>query len=78
MAYIYKITNLTNGKSYVGKTLSTIDERWNEHCRSVRRKRCEKRPLYSAMNKYGINNFKIEQIEECNDDIANEREKFIG
>lgn len=76
MAYIYKITNLINGKSYVGKTLSTIDERWNEHCRSVRRKSCEKRPLYSAMNKYGIDNFKIEQIEECNDDIVNEREVY--
>lgn len=76
MAYIYKITNLINGKSYIGKTLSTIDERWNEHCRAVRRKRCEKRPLYSAMNKYGIDNFKIEQIEECNDDIVNEREVY--
>ena len=76
MAYIYKITNLINGKSYIGKTLSTINERWNEHCRSVRRKCCEKRPLYSAMNKYGIDNFKIEQIEECNDDIVNEREVY--
>lgn len=76
MAYIYKITNLINGKSYVGKTLSTIDERWKEHCRAVQRKRCEKRPLYSAMNKYGINNFKIEQIEKCNDDIVNEREVY--
>ena len=76
MAYIYKITNLINGKSYIGKTLSTIDERWNEHCRSVRRKCYEKRPLYSAMNKYGVDNFKIEQIEECNDDIVNEREVY--
>ena len=76
MAYIYKITNLTNGKSYIGKTLSTIEERWREHCRDSRKKRCEKRPLYSAMNKYGIENFKIEQIEECHDDIVNEREVY--
>ena len=76
MAYIYKITNLINGKSYIGKTLLTIDERWNEHCRAVRRKRCEKRPLYSAMNKYGIENFKVEQIEECDDNVVNEREVY--
>lgn len=76
MAYIYKITNLTNGKSYIGKTLSTIEERWKEHCRDSRRERCEKRPLYSAMNKYGIESFKIEQIEECHDDVVNEREVY--
>ena len=26
--YIYKITNLTNGKVYIGKTTSSIEERW--------------------------------------------------
>lgn len=76
MAYIYKITNLINGKSYIGKTLSTIEERWKEHCRDARRERCEKRPLYSAINKYGIENFKVEQIEECDDNIVNEREVY--
>lgn len=76
MAYIYKITNLINGKSYIGKTLSTIDERWKEHCRDAYKERCEKRPLYSAINKYGIENFKVEQIEECDDNIVNEREVY--
>ena len=76
MAYIYKITNVINGKSYIGKTLSTIDERWNEHCSDSKKRKNEKRPLYSAMNKYGIDNFKIEQIEECNDDIVNGREVY--
>lgn len=76
MAYIYKITNLINGKPYIGKTLSTIEERWKEHCRDARKERCEKRPLYSAMNKYGIENFKVEQIEECCDNVVNEREVY--
>ena len=76
MAYIYKITNLINNKCYIGKTLNTIQERWREHCSDYKRRDEEKRPLYSAMNKYGIENFKIEEIEQCNEDIINDREKY--
>lgn len=76
MAYIYKITNLVNGKIYVGKTLFTVEKRWKEHCRDSIKQRNEKRPLYSAMNKCGIENFKVEQIEECSDKNINEREVY--
>ena len=75
MAYIYKITNLMNNKIYIGKTLNTIKKRWKEHCFDYLTRRGEKRPLYSAMKKYGIENFKIEEIEECPDEIISEREK---
>lgn len=68
MAYIYLITNLINNKKYVGKTTNTIKERWQEHCRDSKKKRCEKRPLYDAFNKYGIENFKIEELEYIEDD----------
>ena len=76
MAYIYKITNILNGKSYIGKTLKSIEERFQEHIRDSQKSRCEKRPLYDTMNKYGIENFKVEQIEECDDNIVNEREVY--
>lgn len=76
MAYIYKITNQINGKIYIGKTLKTIPERWKEHCLDYKRERCEKRPLYDAMNKYGVENFIIEEIEECSPDILNDRETY--
>ena len=77
MAYIYKITNSINGKVYIGKTSNTIETRWAEHKRDSRKERCEKRPLYDAMNKYGIDNFQIEEIEEVeNDEIACERESY--
>lgn len=76
MASIYKITNVINGKSYIGKTLSSIENRWKEHCSDSKKRKNEKRPLYSAMNKYGIENFKIEQIEECSDNIVDEREVY--
>lgn len=64
MAWIYLITNDINGKQYVGKTYyENIWERWKEHCRDYKKERCEKRPLYDAMNKYGIEHFHIEEIE---------------
>lgn len=76
MAYIYKITNQINGKVYIGKTLNTIQERWREHCSDYKKERCEKRPLYRAINKYGVENFTIEQVEECSPKVASEREKY--
>lgn len=75
MAYIYKITNKLNGKIYIGKTIYTIEKRWNEHKSCVLHNR-EKTPLHIAMQKYGCDNFTIEQIEECSDDIVNEKEIY--
>ena len=74
MGYIYKITNDINDKVYIGKTEFDIEKRFQEHCRDALKDRNEKRPLYNAMNKYGIEHFKIEEIEQCND-IEN-REKY--
>ena len=74
MAYIYKITNLINNKSYIGKTLYSIDKRWQEHCRDSRKLSLENRPLYRSMRKHGIENFSIECIEEVDDTKINNRE----
>lgn len=76
MAYIYKITNQINGKIYIGKTVKTIQERWKEHSKDCWKERCEKRPLYNAMIKYGIENFAIEEIEQCDISILNDREIY--
>lgn len=76
MGYIYSITNKLNGKKYIGKTVGEIEKRWREHIRDSKKRRCEKRPLYSAMRKYGENNFFVEQIEECSDAKLSEREKY--
>ena len=74
MAYIYQITNDVNGKIYIGKTERTIQERWGEHCRDYLKYDYEKRPLYSAMKKYGLEHFHIELIEETSQ--PEERECF--
>ena len=64
MAYIYEITNDINNKSYVGKTEFSIEKRFQEHCQDAFRNRYEKRPLYAAMRKYGIEHFKVSLLEE--------------
>lgn len=74
MAYIYKITNNINDKIYIGKTVRTIEDRFKEHCKDCQRENLEKRPLYSAMKKYGVENFSVELIEET--DNPEERERY--
>lgn len=76
MPYIYKITNDINDKIYIGKTLATISKRWKEHCKDFNSDRNERRPLYSAMRKYGVEHFHIEEVEQCDEKILNEREKY--
>lgn len=74
MAYIYQITNDINQKIYIGKTENSIEKRFKEHCWDASRERNEKRPLYNAMRKYGVEHFHIELIEETNN--PEEREVY--
>ena len=76
MGYIYKIENTTNNKIYIGKTTKTIEERWKEHCKNSKADKLTGRPLYFAMRKYGVDCFSIKEIEECSNDIINEREIY--
>lgn len=66
MGLIYKISNDINDKIYIGKTFLTLQQRFNEHCKDSKGFRMN-RPLYKAMNKYGIEHFKIELVEEVLD-----------
>lgn len=75
--YIYIIKNDINDKVYIGKTLlSSIQERFKEHIKDSKRRDKEHRPLYNAMNKYGIEHFSIEQLEKCDASILSDREKY--
>ena len=75
--FIYKIINDINDKVYIGKTtLPSIEERFCEHSRDSKRKKNEKRPLYNAINKYGIEHFSIILIEEVPLNQLEEREKY--
>lgn len=74
MGFIYKITNTVNNKIYIGQTTKTIEERFQKHIQKA--KQHVNRYLYDAMNHYGYDNFKIEPIEECDNNLLNEREIY--
>ncbi|TFF95825.1 MAG: GIY-YIG nuclease family protein [Promethearchaeota archaeon] len=63
--FIYLITNLINNKVYVGKAEESIRKRWREHKWRANNLNRVKFPLAIdlAINKYGIKNFKIAEIE---------------
>lgn len=78
MKGIYKITNLLNQKSYIGKS-SNIEERWKYHQLRYNDIKEYDKPLYRAFRKYGLNNFSFEIIEELKENYeekANERECY--
>ena len=67
---IYKITNLLNGKIYVGQTKQKIEQRFLQHSKA-------NSPLGQAMRQCGLENFTVEVIENCKTQAElNEREKF--
>ena len=75
---IYKITNLVNGKMYIGQSVD-IYRRWNDHKYSAFKKYNNviyNVILYRAIRKYGLENFEFEIIEECSVDELNEKEIY--
>ena len=63
---IYKITNEINKKIYIGLTTCSLEYRWSRHITESKNINNTKH-LYKAMRKYGVENFKIEIIDETND-----------
>ena len=68
---IYLITNLINGKKYVGQTRQKLRDRMYQHRRNKKTSGID-----GAIKKYGLENFKVEVIEECPVENLNEREKY--
>lgn len=73
MGIIYVIKNDINDKLYVGKTITTLANRWLHHKDDYQKYDWH---LYRAMRKYGIEHFWIEKLEDCADEVINEREKY--
>lgn len=76
MGLIYKYTNKINDKVYIGKTKTTLSKRINHHRYKVRKESTSH--FHNALRKYGEENFLIEVLIECNNDVLDQMEiKFI-
>lgn len=74
--FIYKITNNVNGKVYIGQTIQTVKERFYQHCATKCSDSVLNMAIHRAIKKYGKSNFTIEVIEEVEQNILNDREKY--
>ena len=74
MSYIYKITNILDGKIYIGQTTIGFKKRYGNNLE----KNSTNVHLKNAIKKYGINNFEIIEIFDSTDsmDKLNELEVY--
>ena len=79
MGYIYKIVNNLNQKSYIGQTTKQRPkDRFSQHKYLARHPEQEKNIsyLHRSMNKYGVQNFTFEIIEQTENSLLNQREIY--
>jgi group I intron endonuclease len=73
---IYKVTNKTNGKMYIGQTIFDLDKRKDQHINTALSNKY-KSHFHSALKKHGVNNFDWDIIAECdNTDELNRLEAY--
>lgn len=75
MGYIYKITNDINSKIYIGQTINTIEYRFRCHINEANQQNHQNK-FHNALREIGPEHFKIELIEECDNDELNDRECY--
>lgn len=76
MGIIYKVTNKINNKIYIGQTTQLLKDRIRGHKNEAFNSSSKKCPFRQAIVKYGIDNFEIEEIEEVDNKLLNEREIY--
>lgn len=72
---IYLILSFCDYKVYVGQS-KDIGNRFQAHKYKLKHNKHHNKHLQSAYNKYGVSNFIFQIIEECPEEIRDEREKF--
>jgi group I intron endonuclease len=72
---IYKITNLKNGKFYIGST-KDIERRWWEHKNDLVKNKHKNSKLQHAWDFYGKNNFEFVILENVIESELFQREQF--
>lgn len=72
---IYKITNITNNKVYIGSSKS-IYYRIRKHLSELKKGRHKNQYLQNSFNKYGEKSFRVEIVKKCSEDLLLKKEDF--
>lgn len=72
---VYKISNIINNKIYIGSAVD-FERRKKQHFRQLFNNEHFNYHLQRAFNKYGVDNFIFEIIEECEEDQCVIKEQF--
>lgn len=73
---IYKITNLQTDECYIGQS-KDVYKRFCQHCKcGLGIDTPQNNKLYKAMQKYGLQNFSFQLLQECPADQLDQKEKF--
>lgn len=75
MGFIYVITNKVNNKQYVGQTRQSISKRFAEHIYASKQS-TPPQTISKAIKKYSPKNFIVEQLEECDNELLDEKEIY--
>ena len=71
---VYKITNTVTNDFYIGSS-KDVKLRWRSHKRHSVWKRCPNNPMYLDMQKYGVDKFSFQILEEVEIESLKEAEQ---
>lgn len=75
---IYAVTNIQNGKQYVGQSRDIMRRWWDHRSKSQHPQKPEdyNKKLYKKMREYGLESFTLTILEECSLDELDEKETY--
>ena len=73
---VYKITNTITGDFYIGSS-KNIKNRWMSHKKPSTWNKCPNNQLYLDMQKYGVDKFVFEILEEAEIEQLKEKEQWF-
>ena len=73
---VYKITNTITGDFYIGSS-KNVKNRWMSHKKPSTWNKCPNNQLYLDMQKYGVDKFELQILEEAEIEQLKEKEQWF-
>jgi group I intron endonuclease len=73
---VYKILNKIKGDFYIGSARHSFSKRKSAHFCQLKQNKHDNSKLQRAVNKYGLENFEFQILEECQPNLCLEREQY--